>query len=607
MLLYRCEYLQIISSIDSKMPHFFDKYPGYKIFLSKLHYCNIIIQEKPKDEIYNFFNKELFPLLKKYNEGIGEDYFEFKDLIENPNILKSRTYQQIWEKSCKVFEAGLNLSLDWVLWIENETNNNSPKVISYYKEKENFIKEINIIINYEKEVIKCFKSNELNKSHNFPLYEFEQDLLNKNCEENEFDDVMEKPFNNFIFLPHELSENNEQLFSKNKSLNDDVNHVIFENKIDFINNNLYNDKINNFNIINNLKNNNLNLINNKNNNSNNINTNSIKLININNDSLSLNINTIGNKRNSKISINSKISNNSKISINSKGSTKSYKSDLRKKKIKEFKFKHLKRENVDKKILRKFKKFLKNKLKEKKDNEVKNYINNNEFWLEYIKVNLMPPFNYDKEKKSFKSFNTQYLCWFFEHKFALELFNIFTKNYYDDLLKLIINTYNLDEDTEDYLLLKTYINTMPLIYGKENQNRSTACSSNDNKPIDDELNNNQISIEEEEDKKNDNEICDKKFENMIIENDYIHDIDNINNINNINMNINNNILIDNMNNINKININNEFSNPQTVLYGDNSNMNLNSNLNENGFNNGNINDSFEENENRRFDPSLLKWI
>ena len=83
---------------------------------------------------------------------------------------------------------------------------------------------------------------------------------------------------------------------------------------------------------------------------------------------------------------------------------------------------------------------------------------------------------------------------------MELFNIFTKNYYDDLLKLIINTYNLDEDTEDYLLLKTYINTMPLIYGKENQNRSTACSSNDNKPIDDELNNNQISIEEEEDKK-----------------------------------------------------------------------------------------------------------
>ena len=257
-------------------------------------------------------------------------------------------------------------------------------------------------------------------------------------------------------------------------------------------------------------------------------------------------------------------------------------------------------------MRKFKKFLKNKLKEKKDNEVKNYINNNEFWLEYIKVNLMPPFNYDKEKKSFKSFNTQYLCWFFEHKFALELFNIFIKNYYDDLLKLIINTYNLNEDTEDYLLLKTYINTMPLIYGKENQNRSTACSSNDNKPIEDEINN-KISIEEEEEKKNDNEICDKKFENMIIENDYIHDIDNINNINNINMNINNNILIDNMNNINKININNEFSNPQTVLYGDNSNMNLDSNLNENGFNNGNINDSFEENENRRFDPSLLKWI
>ena len=117
MFLYRCEYLILISSIDSKMPHFFDKYPGFKIFLYKLYYCSMIIQEKSKDEIYSFFNKELFPLLKKYNQGLEEDYYEFKTLIENPNILKSRTYQQIWENACKVFEESLSLSLDWILWI----------------------------------------------------------------------------------------------------------------------------------------------------------------------------------------------------------------------------------------------------------------------------------------------------------------------------------------------------------------------------------------------------------------------------------------------------------------------------------------------------------
>ena len=131
--------------------------------------------------------------------------------------------------------------------------------------------------------------------------------------------------------------------------------------------------------------------------------------------------------------------------------------------------------------------------------------------------------------------------------------------------------------------------MPLIYGKETQNRSTACSSNDNKPIDDEIEikNNNISIEEE----------DKKFDNMIIENDFIHDINNISNITNINnvndLGENNNILI---NNINKINISNEFSNPQSFLCGNNTNMNMNINsgLNDNGFNNtNNLNDSFEE--------------
>ena len=569
MFLYRCEYLILISSIDSKMPHFFDKYPGYKIFLYKLHYCSMIIQEKSKDEIYSFFNKELFPLLKKYNQGLEEDYFEFKTLIENPNILKSRTYQQIWENACKVFEESLSLSLDWILWIEADKNKNTPKANDYYKVKENVINRMNIIINFEKEVIKSFNVNEINKGHNLQPYEFEQDLFNKNLQESDFDDVLEKPFNNFLFLPLDLCENNEPIFPKNKSLNDDVNHVIFENKIDFNKSNFY-------------KNNNLKINNNNDNNKNNNNI----IINNNSESISNNFNSIGNKR------------NSKISINSKGSSKSYKSDLRKKKIKEFKFKQLKRENVDKKILRKFKKFLKHKLKNKNgkedDNEVKNYINNNKFWFDYIKMNLMPPFLYDKEKISFKSFNTQYLCWFFEHKFSLELFNIFIKNNYDDLLELIVNAYNLNEQSDDFVLLKTYLNTMPLIYGKESQSRSTACSSNDNKPIDDEINNNQISIEEE-----DNKICDdKNFGNMILENDFIQDINNINNANDIN--VNNNVLI-NSNINNNININNDFSNSQTLFFGNNTNMidiNVNSGLNGNGLNNtnlNNLNDSFEEKE------------
>jgi hypothetical protein len=124
--------------------------------------------------------------------------------------------------------------------------------------------------------------------------------------------------------------------------------------------------------------------------------------------------------------------------------------------------------------------------EKEDNEIKSFIKSNEFWPEYIKLNLMPPFNYEKENISFKSFNTQYLCWFFEHKFSLELFNIFVRDNYQNLLTMIKEAYTLSENSDDYSLLKNYINTMPLIYGKESENRSTAYCSNA-KPFDDDIN------------------------------------------------------------------------------------------------------------------------
>ena len=578
MFLHRCEYLQIISFLDSKMPHFLDKYPGYKIILFKLHYFNMIIQEKSKYDICTFFNKELLPLLRKYNLYIFEDYFEF---MENPIIIKSRSYQQIWEKACIIFQAGFNLSLDWILWVEKEKSKNNPIVINYYKEKENFAKEINTLINFEKEIINNYKANEYNKFHNFSLSGNEQgnnlDIFNEMNHGFSFNNIGETPSVNFNFLkPNELVNFND--FSpKNKSFNNDVNNVIFENKNDFINYNFYNDLNNN-----NLKINNLNLINLKEDENNkNLNNNSK---NNNSDSISLNTNPVGNKR------------NSKISINSRGSTKSYKSDMRKKKIKEYKFKLLKRENVDKKILRKFKKYLKAKSKEKEDNEIKNYIKNNDFWSEYIKQNLMPPFKYEKEKEkvSFKSFNTQYLCWFFEHKYSLELYNFFIKEKYDNLIHEIKEANNLKENCDDFSLIKNYINTMPLIYGKENQNRSTDCSSNP-KPIDDEINevdeknkinelNNQINIED--DKKIENNENNDNNDNMIVENENENEFFNNNN----NPNIDNNIpYLNNNNNIN--NINNEFQNLQKYIFGTNSNINIEPNNNENENENG-MNNSFD---------------
>ena len=154
--------MKIILIIDSKIPHFLDKYPGYKIYLFKHHYFNMIIQEKPKNEINDFLNKELLPLLKIYNEVIEMNYSKFEYYKENSQILKCRSYQQIWEKSCKIFEECLKLSLDWILWVETEKNKNNQKVINYNKEKENITKNIHLILNFEKEIEKNNENNIFN-------------------------------------------------------------------------------------------------------------------------------------------------------------------------------------------------------------------------------------------------------------------------------------------------------------------------------------------------------------------------------------------------------------------------------------------------------------
>ena len=132
------------------------------------------------------------------------------------------------------------------------------------------------------------------------------------------------------------------------------------------------------------------------------------------------------------------------------------------------------------------------------------------------MNLMPPFLYEKENISFKSFNTKYLCWFFEHKFSLQLYNIYIKTNYEKLLPIIKKSYNLDENSYDFILLQTYLNTMPLIYGHQNIDRTTDNSSN-SESLDIQIKDNE---NEEEKEKKEEQI---KDDDIIIEKDYIYDI------------------------------------------------------------------------------------
>ena len=544
--LERCEYSQILEFIEANIPKFFEKYPGYKIFLLKLIYFSMILKEEPKINIMHFFNKDLFPLLNKYAiKELDQDYFEFKTLLEEADIIKSRSYKEVLKNTCQIFMNGISLCIDNLI-LNQKDKNNKINYDEHYKTKELFTKEVNTLFNFEKAIIEYYQTYKINQFH---LYEQNNKYDIFNMKENM--NLEEKASDNDLF--------NESIDEKSEVFSFSKNDTIFENKNFFINNHFYNN--NNFII----------------NNNNHPNTNVFDSYNS----------------------NSKNDSNQQIIIPSKNYSKykHSKHDPRKKKIKEYKFKQIKRENADKKILRKFKKFLKAKLKEKTENEVKNYIKNNEFWPDYISDNLMPPFSYEKEKICFKSFNTKYLCWFFEHKFSQELFSIFINQNYNYLLNLVKEAYKLNEDSEDYNLLKVYINSMPMIYGNDG-NRSTAFSSN-------------IAENDEEDIKNDNkEKNNNKKEdnnNMIIENESDKDSDNNNNINDINMDyISNNIKINNNHNINEGNSNNEFINNQNFTYANDnsSDMNIESNINSK-----NLNNSFEkENQNViKFDQKVFNII
>ena len=261
--------------------------------------------------------------------------------------------------------------------------------------------------------------------------------------------------------------------------------------------------------------------------------------------------------------------------------------------------------------------MKNRLKEKSENEVKNYINNNGFWPDYISMNLMPPFSYEKENISFKSFNTDYLCWFFEHKFSLELFNIFIKIKYNDLLDKIKDDCKLKENSDDYNLLKVYMNSMPMIYGNEIA-RSTAFSSKIAESDIEDIKNNKEQMSIEEENSIENKSNNKEDNDMIIENDikkennkYINnDINNDINFDYISSNIN--INVNNDNNINSGN--NNFINNSDFIYmnGNNTEMNISPsiNINENGeINNDNLNNSFENNNQGiiKFNKNLFNII
>jgi len=138
-------------------------------------------------------------------------------------------------------------------------------------------------------------------------------------------------------------------------------------------------------------------------------------------------------------------------------------------FKDFSVKFTKRENIDKKVLRKFRKFLKDNNK-----KIAQELAGKLFWNKFIQDNLLPPMKYQPENVEYKSFNTNYMVWLMSHKGAVELYEKFISEHFEEILSMFIGKFNLKEG-EELQQLRHYIKNLASIFNSATNNESTECN------------------------------------------------------------------------------------------------------------------------------------
>ena len=150
-------------------------------------------------------------------------------------------------------------------------------------------------------------------------------------------------------------------------------------------------------------------------------------------------------------------------------------------LKTFNPKFLKKENIDKKIFRRFRKFVKSNYKKNKNNTI--FSKNPLFWEKFYFKNLLPPvkiiLNNNGQLIEHKSFNTQYLLWLFNQEGTTELFKIFIEKESQNVINNFIEEYDLTKSEEPNIIekLKEYIKYIPEIYDSCNGDKKIIMEEN----------------------------------------------------------------------------------------------------------------------------------
>jgi len=141
-------------------------------------------------------------------------------------------------------------------------------------------------------------------------------------------------------------------------------------------------------------------------------------------------------------------------------------------LRNFNIKFTKRENLDKKLVRKFRKFLKNYFQKHSVNMTD--IDDSDFWGAFINEELYPPTKFrcleDNAVYEFKSFNTNYMAWVFSVKNAERFYREFIRERGEEVFSSIlkkntraINDFSQEEKNEIYEDLRYYISNLANIF------------------------------------------------------------------------------------------------------------------------------------------------
>ena len=130
----------------------------------------------------------------------------------------------------------------------------------------------------------------------------------------------------------------------------------------------------------------------------------------------------------------------------------------------FKPKYIKRETIDKKIIRSFKNYV---VKEYKSNHliINDKTMDQNFFINFVNGNLLPPLDFHDintgEYIKFNSFNCSFLLWFFSKKGVKEIYNQYINEKGKEFTENLSQYYEIS--TEEKNQLNSYIMNFPNIF------------------------------------------------------------------------------------------------------------------------------------------------